>query len=358
MNSEEKKLYLEIFKLSREDLRSKTGSEIEKHVEKIYLQDYEDVNKGIIKPKYGGRSREQCQELLANGKNTLINSDLREDLLKPEPLAFPKGGKAETPEQLARLIDRNWDYGKHLLYSGTIASWLEGVNQGTLANVANRTFIRYAAKDQDKGLEYLVQRLNPRIGRPVLQTSLSSIDFGTIDTETKKTIRLEIENTGRGFLYGDVKLASGMPGLQISSTEIRGRATVEVELNASRLMTGTTHETKLIIQTNGGELTVPISCYVDYPMQKSIRRVVISSLSMGAIALVARWIVLQSGGFRYSWLTSAKFVSLDDNWLRWFEWPVFEWQLYIPHFAGFGFVIAFSALVTGIFFYFKKRGPG
>ena len=272
-------------------------------------------------------------------------------------ISFGRGRDAKTPQQLASLIDQNWKDGKNLLYSGFIALWLKYVNEEKLADAADRITSRYA-EEKDMGLEFFVQRLDPHIGLPDPKTNHTSINFGKVDTETQKTIRLEIENAGRGFLYGDVELASEMPGLQISSSPIRGRAVVTVKLDASPLTAKQRHETTLIIKTNGRELTVPISCYVDYSTEKSIRRVVISSLSMGAIALVVRWIVLQLGGSRFSWLTSAKFVGLDENWLAWFRWPLIEWLTYIPHFVGIGFVIAFAALGTGIFFLFWKRRPG
>ena len=272
-------------------------------------------------------------------------------------ISFGTGGDAETPRELASLIDQNWEVGKKFLYNGFIAFWLKYVNEENLADTANRITNRYA-EEKDMGLEFFVQRLDPHIGSPVPKTNHTSINFGTVDTETKKTIRLEIENTGRGFLYGDVELASEMSGFRVSSPPIRGRAVVTVELDASPLTVKRTHKTELIIKTNGGELTVPISCYVDYATEKSIRRVVISSLSMGAIALVVRWIVLQLGGFRFSWLTSAKFVDLESFDNKWGEWPLLEVELYAPDFAGIGFVIAFAALGTGIFFVFWKRRPG
>ena len=76
-------------------------------------------------------------------------------------------------------------------------------------------------RKRDEGLEFFVQRLDPHIGLPVPKTNYTSINFGKVDTETKKTIRLEIENAGRGFLLGDVELASEMPGFRVSSIPIR-----------------------------------------------------------------------------------------------------------------------------------------
>ncbi len=273
-----------------------------------------------------------------------------------------RGSEAKTPQQLARLIDQDWEGGKGLLYVGFITLWLKYVNQEELADTADKIINRYA-DEEDKGLELFVQRLDPRIGLPDPKTSRTSIDFGKIDNETKKTIHLKIENAGRGFLYGDVQLAGKMHGLQISSTQIIGSATVTVELDASSLTAKRTHKAELIISTNGingGKLTVPISCYVDYPVQKSIRRIAISGISMSAIAIVARLVVIQLGdfigGFKLGWLANARFVYLDANWVKWLEWPMIDQIIYIPHFAGFNFVISFAALCTGLFFFCRKRG--
>ena len=271
---------------------------------------------------------------------------------------FERGGEAGTPQDLARLIDKNWAEAKTLLFNGSIAFWLEYVGEQKSAETAKKIVSLYS-EDQDRGLELLVQKLNPRIGSPDLKTSHTSINFGKIDNETKKTIHLKIENAGRGFLYGDVQLASKMPGLQISSTPIIGSAVVTVELDASSLTVKQTHKTELIINTNSGKLIVPISCSVDYPIHKSIRRVVVSGISMSAIALVARLIAIQLTqleGSKFGWLTSARFVDLDANWVPWFEWPMIDQILYIPDFAGFSFVISFAALGTGIFFFLRKRG--
>ena len=59
-----------------------------------------------------------------------------------------KGNKAGTPQQLARLIDQNWEDGKNLLYSGFIAFWLKYVNEEKLADTADRIINHY---EEEKG---------------------------------------------------------------------------------------------------------------------------------------------------------------------------------------------------------------
>lgn len=259
-----------------------------------------------------------------------------------------KQNEARTPKQLAHLIDRNWEQAKTRLYNGFMALWFEYTKQPELANIAKTISSRYS-DDQDVGLEMLVQALDPQIGQPELEVSHPRIDFGQIDTETQKTIQLEIKNAGRGFLYGDVQFASELPGLQLSSSAIRREAVVTLELDASHLAAKQLHETELIVETNSGRLKVPISCYVDYPIWKSIGRILISGIAVALIVLVPRLIVLLFGGFE--WLsTRLTAVGLILHVL----------QLYDQYFynSPWQFMAAFASLCIGIFayrfFFFKK----
>ena len=275
-----------------------------------------------------------------------------------------RGNETSTPQQLARLIDQNWEDAKTLLYNGFIGLWLEYTQQSQLASIAKKITNRYR-DEQDIGLEELVQRLDPRIGTPEPDFSHSEIDFQTMNTKDKDTIQFKIKNKGRGFLYGDVQIESGLPGLQVSGTEINGNGIVTVALDTSSLTVRKTHKASLVVDTNGGQFKVPISCYVDHPTQQSVQRVAISGLSVAAIALVARLIVQQSGasGWLATQLTGTDFINWEQhwNWVEWFEWPWFEWTVYTlgaPG-AGLGFVIALVSLTAGIFgywyFFFKKK---
>ena len=278
-----------------------------------------------------------------------------------------RGTEAKTPQQLARSIDKNWEEAKTLLYNGFFALWLEYTNETQLAGTAKKIVSQYG-NQQDIGLEELVQRLDPHIGKPEPEVSQSEIDFGNMNSESQKTIQFRIKNVGRGFLYGNVRFASNMPGLQISRTKINGKGVVTVKLNASALTVKQKHQASLVVDTNGGTVKVPVSCYITYPVQNSIQRLAVSGFSMAAIAIVTRLIIQQFGssGWLATRLTGAGFTEWEQhwNWVEWFEWPWFEWSVYTlsaPK-AGMEFVIALAALGVGIFAYWhfilkKKGGP-
>ena len=304
-----------------------------------------------------------------------------------EKMEFQEGRDARTPVQLVNSIDQNWEEAKNLLFKGFIALWLEYTKQSELAEIA-RNITNLYKDEQDIGVEELVQKLNPRIGHPKFHISHKSINFGTVDTETQKKIQLEIKNTGRGFLYGNLQLTNDIPGLQLSTMTIRGNTLVTIELDASHLAFKKKYKTELLVTTNTGshtpsqsilkaesivntniggltgDLTVPISCHVYYPILKSIRRVAVSGASVAAITLAVCLIILLLGdsGWLATRLTSANFVTLDANWVKWFELPWIHLPFYKPGTAsaGFRFVIAIAALVAGVFAYqfifFKRKG--
>ncbi len=303
-------------------------------------------------------------------------------------MAFQHGQDARTPAQLANAIDMNWEEAKNLLFNGFIALWLEYTTQPELAEITRNITNQYKS-DRDVGMEKVIQNLNPRIGHPKLHISHESINFGNVDTETQKKIQLKIKNIGRGFLYGNLQLSNAIQGLQLSTMTIRGDTLLTIELNTSLLASKKTYKTELAVNTNAGnptapssqyvikaesesavntiagglsgDLTIPIACYVDYPVVKSVRRVVVSGASVAAIFLAVCLIILLFGdaGWLATRLTNANFVALDVNWVQWSDTWLWEYRPVVPG-IGFRFVIALAVLVAGVFtyrfFFFKRKG--
>ena len=240
--------------------------------------------------------RSTDQNLFADAAQTIVNqfsNDHHTGLMAMVAVLHGEvrmrnGKDANTPKQLAHLIDQNWAQAKTLLYNGFFAIWLEHVNQQQFADTAKEITTRYVDQ-QDIGLETFVQELDRGIGNPIPDISHSEIHFNTVDTDSQKTIRSEIKNTGRGFLYGDVQLKNDIPGLQIADTNIHGGGVVTIHFDRNALTSNQTHQTSLVIDTNGQSLEVPI--YINHEIQPLIRWVVMSGVLMMVIALSTRLIV-------------------------------------------------------------------
>ena len=246
-----------------------------------------------------------------------------------------KGSGASTPKQLARLIDRNWDQAKTLLYNGFFTVWLAHVNQQQLADTANEITNRYSDQ-QDIGLETFVQGLDPEIGNPIPDISHPEIhlnqdynlsEIANVDGETgsKKTIRPKIKNVGRGFLYGNAHLGNDIPGLQVSDTDIYGESVVTIDLDGDTVTPDQVHQASLVIKTNGRDMEVPI--YINHGILRLLLSVVISGVLMAVLAFSTRLIVTQ---FPYTvWVGTLIFgIGIYAHWLL-VVTKSFSWQRFL-----------------------------
>ena len=269
--------YFEVLEISVEDIQSLTESAIAAQVDAKHDKLFRaSLNAGArIRPDH--KTEDQWREILNEAKAALIDPQKRQEHIAeidsqkqqehiPEleretasyVFTFTNGDQPDTPQHLARLIDGNWTEAKTLLYSGVIPRWLESIHQPRLVHTAKDITEQYRSR-QDVGLEMLVQTLDPYIGEPEAQISLSRIDFDNIDPDTQETVDLEITNVGRGFLYGEVEFSKELLGLEISEREVLGGGVVSITLDTNQLTPNETFETTLVITTNGGTIRIPTS---------------------------------------------------------------------------------------------------
>ncbi len=233
-----------------------------------------------------------------------------------------KGTGANTPKQLARLIDQNWDQAKTLLYNDFFAVWLQHTNHQQLADTAKEITNRYVDQ-QDIGLETFVQELDPRIGNPIPEINHPEIHLNGVDTGSEKTIHSEIKNIGRGFLYGDVQLKNDIPGLLISDTRIHGGGVVTIHLDGNALTANPVHQTAVVIDTNGQNLEVPI--YINHGIQPLLRWVGISGILMAVLALSTRFLAYELPQWAGTFIFG---ISIYAHWLLIVK-KSFSWQRFL-----------------------------
>jgi len=218
----------------------------------------EALYRGYIEQSLGGAGEMH----FADAAHTVVSqySDDREMGLRAivqilsGKIRFEKGGEASTPEQIAQLIDQNWEQGKTYLYNGFISIWLKYAQQERLADTANNIASRYS-DDKDIGLEMFVQKLHPQIGQPKLEISHTEIDFGEVDAERIAqggyTSQFTISNSGRGHLYGTVQ--SSEPWLEVDVENFSGN-----QVGVKVTIVGLGLPAHLEIQSNGGALRIPV----------------------------------------------------------------------------------------------------
>ncbi len=104
--------------------------------------------------------------------------------------------------------------------------------------------------------------------RPKLEVSPAPLKFGSMLVGETRARILRIENSGRGCLTGEIKLAEYGAGLMLDTYKIEGNQ-VEVQVRVISLgLAPARYRNTLSVQTNGGEQEIPVWFAVRRPVDK------------------------------------------------------------------------------------------
>jgi hypothetical protein len=185
------------------------------------------------------------------------------------PFCFADGRSCANFNQLALACDERWEESKSLLAEGTWSSFFSAIGRLDLANVAKE-----AAKepDRDVGLSRLLEKFPvdaQTLRPPKLAVPSKGEDLGTLAPGTNKKFELMISNQGmlvlRGMIFADCDwLAFGTPnGGNQKIFQTRGVFTIPVHVLGNKLRAGLKPlQTEIVIDTNGGTITVPVKVVV------------------------------------------------------------------------------------------------
>ena len=168
------------------------------------------------------------------------------------PFVFNSGESATNLTQLVRLCDKYRSEGEDYLYNGDLASWL--VNQGRyeMATKATRAVGDYGGQ-RAQGLEAFIAATGV-LPPPQLQVTPEKLEFGHVWAGQKRAVDLQINNSGRGHLFGT--LSTRYSHLEFAEGFEGTPQTVPVVLEARGLQSGE-YEGDLEIQSSGGEIRLP-----------------------------------------------------------------------------------------------------
>jgi len=188
------------------------------------------------------------------------------------PLLF-NGVKVFRPEQLAWLIDRSPEAttkGLELLEQGILRAWLVGSGRIADSFELDQALLALDLSPESR-LETVLQLLDPQLGRPKLAIGPETLNFGSLDAGDIRTQVLRIENTGRGHLAGEIKLAEYGAGLMLDTYKIEdNEMEVQVRVVSLGLAPGR-YGNALSVQSNGGEREIPVSFTVRRPVDRRTR---------------------------------------------------------------------------------------
>jgi hypothetical protein len=185
-----------------------------------------------------------------------------------KPFIFNRAGvRANNLVELVRDIDEHWEEALEYFQRGDLDSWLVNLSpQGEeLARQGQTLRLQYT--DPSIALESFLRAAAPTRPHPHLEVHPESLDFETLRKGESRSLRLQLANRGRGYLYGTCHTAHPwvlpVPGefgcLADTEQQIEVRvetSEVQVAGNASQL------NSSLQITSNGGDLTIPVSLQV------------------------------------------------------------------------------------------------
>jgi serine/threonine protein kinase len=190
------------------------------------------------------------------------------------PYRFDAYGEVTSPEELAKLIDRDddtWATGRQHLFGGRIPAWLAATQRTKAAEAWRQTATRYASPvSQDEGLEVFLHILDPNLPQPTIDISPRQINIGRIRVGAHRSALLHIRNTGRGHLSGTIAIEPAHPGVSCTATRFSGHdSEVGVSIIATGDELGSRDAVAVITSSGGRESRIPIH----YDLQMSIEAV-------------------------------------------------------------------------------------
>ena len=188
---------------------------------------------------------------------------------------FPSGRRCGSLAELAVGCLEEWDSACELLTGGKLAQYLTEIGRSDLARSAQVP----SATQPDAALDNLLQALPGTTDlRPRLDLTPRRLQMGTLSVGEEKRVRLQVQNTGKGVLFGKLTVAQGGEWLRLEGVKdgeelsIRtGAAQTVVLVVATRgLSSPHKYSGKLTLVTNGGVAELPVRLDLGlYPFPKA-----------------------------------------------------------------------------------------
>jgi hypothetical protein len=252
------------------------------------------------------------------------------------PFTFRSGAKANTLEELVALLDRDRSEAKEYLYSGDLAQWLARIGRMDLAQRAREVVEEYP-QQKFQGLEALAQ-VTALVPPPQLEVAPTLLDFGVVKNDDRKTIPLQLNNVGRGHLFGI--LYSPTRGLDFPDKFDGNRQMIPISFEARGLARGI-HEGEVVLDTSAGVMRLPFRAHVVGATRERGARVADNSYA-SAVSVVL-WGML---GMLCGYFLRALPLSHTQNGQNWIQSSTrLEWIEVVPLFA---LMMLFSTLALVI----------
>ena len=181
----------------------------------------------------------------------------------------------KQPADLVRYLDADpsrLPTGIRLLQEGWLRTWL--VYTGRMNNPEPLdTLLSDPTISWNRKLEAVLWILQPGLSRPVPLADVEELDGGRVGPDRRKALQVTIFNGSRGTLCGTAWLETESPGfIMTAETFEGGPVTLTIHVSGAGLEPGSHHTARLVVNTNGGDLVIPVRFRVAGAWRESLRR--------------------------------------------------------------------------------------
>lgn len=212
-----------------------------------------------VDPDQRYQNAEEMQRSLEQLRNAATNATAATPqvaTVDPRVFLFRSGEKARSPEEWAKVADKQWSDGVYQLSQTTLEQWLSTLDRNDLA--AQVAEIRKKQNDNDIALEQVINLLDPTVEQPKLYTDATAADFGKVEHGERRSLKITVANRSRGLLYGQVTSRAAWLRTSRTTVKCKGGQTVTLDFtfDSSALTEGEVSADPAIeINTNGGQAT-------------------------------------------------------------------------------------------------------
>ncbi|HPU97594.1 MAG TPA: hypothetical protein PLO53_06510, partial [Candidatus Hydrogenedentes bacterium] len=220
-------------------------------------------------------------------------------LLNPEtPLDVLGVQGVNRPEDFPKFLDKDpsrQQLGIRLLQEGWLRAWL--VYTGRLKDPAPLdAILTDPTVSWARKLESVLWLLQPDLPRPVPMADVEELNGGRVGSDRWKPLRVTIFNGSRGTLCGTAWLDTESAGFIMASESFEGGpVTLTVYVSGAGLEPGSRHTARLVVNTNGGDLIIPVHFRVAGEWRSYVLRASGGGLVCGAAFGLLRYLLNPPG---------------------------------------------------------------
>jgi len=207
----------------------------------------------------------KCQAIITPSDKYCRNCGSSTHPIKERPTSsfvFNSRKKATTIQQLVQICYDNWNEAVPHLYSGNFEAWLKSIPEGK-ALAKKAATIRKKQSDKNLGLNEFLSASG--FGVPAqVQIHPTEIEAGKLPRGTRKRLILTISNKGQGYLKGRITIGARWIIINQESFDCfnKSAARLVLKVDTSLLDAFKKYKAKIVITSNGGNKTIPVSVSV------------------------------------------------------------------------------------------------